>query len=52
MEHPKELMDQLGGRKTVVDKMWAKRSTGEKAAIFSESWSIARPLPGYLNPGE
>jgi CO dehydrogenase maturation factor len=40
MEHPKELMDQLGGRKTVVDKMWAKRSTGEKAAIFSESWTI------------
>ena len=44
MEDPKELMDQLGGRKTVVDKMWAKRSTGEKAAIFSESWSINKIL--------
>jgi CO dehydrogenase maturation factor len=40
MEDPRELMDQLGGKKTVVDKMWATRSTGEKAAIFSESWSI------------
>ena len=40
LEDPKELMDQLGGKKTVVDKMWAGRSAGEKAAIFSESWSI------------
>jgi CO dehydrogenase maturation factor len=40
LENPKELMDQLGGKKTVVDKMWAGRSAGEKAAIFSESWSI------------
>jgi len=40
LEDPKELMDQLGGKKAVVDKMWAGRSAGEKAAIFSESWSI------------
>ncbi|MBN1357601.1 P-loop NTPase [Candidatus Bathyarchaeota archaeon] len=40
LEKPKELMDQLGGKKTVVDKMWAGRSAGEKAPIFSESWGI------------
>jgi len=40
LEAPKELMDQLGGKKVVVDKMWAGRSAGEKAVIFSESWSI------------
>jgi CO dehydrogenase maturation factor len=40
LETPKELMDKLGGKKTVVDKMWAGRSAGEKAAIFTESWSI------------
>ena len=40
LEAPKELMDQLGGKKTVVNKMWAGRSAGEKAPIFTESWSI------------
>jgi CO dehydrogenase maturation factor len=40
LEAPRDLMDQLGGKKTVVDKMWAGRSAGEKAAIFTESWSI------------
>jgi len=40
LEDPKELMDQLGGKKAVVDKMWADRPAGEKAAIFTESWSI------------
>jgi CO dehydrogenase maturation factor len=40
LKDPKELMDQLGGKKAVVDKMWAGRSAGEKAAIFTESWSI------------
>ena len=45
LEDPKELMDQLGGKKAVVDKMWADRSAGEKAAIFSESWSIDE-IPG------
>jgi CO dehydrogenase maturation factor len=40
LEDPKELMDQLGGKKAVVNNMWAGRSAGEKAAIFSESWSI------------
>jgi len=40
MEDPKELIDELGGKKTVVDKMWASRSAGEKATIFNESWSI------------
>ena len=45
LEDPKELMDQLGGKKAVVDKMWADRSAGEKSAIFSESWSIDE-IPG------
>lgn len=40
LEDPKELMDKLGGKKTVVNKMWAGRSAGEKAPIFTESWSI------------
>ena len=40
LEKPKELMDQLGGKKIVVNKMWAGRSAGEKAPIFNESWGI------------
>ena len=40
LEAPKELMDQLGGKKAVVNKMWAGRSAGEKAPIFTESWGI------------
>jgi len=40
LEAPRELMDQLGGKKTVVNKMWAGRSAGEKAPIFTESWGI------------
>jgi CO dehydrogenase maturation factor len=40
LKAPKELMDQIGGKKTVVNKMWAGRSAGEKASIFSESWGI------------
>ena len=41
LKDPKELMDKLGGKRAVVDKMWAGRSAGEKAAIFTESWSIS-----------
>jgi CO dehydrogenase maturation factor len=52
LEKPKELMDQLGGKKTVVDKMWAGRAAGEKAAIFTESWSIDEiPIECVSNRG-
>jgi CO dehydrogenase maturation factor len=40
LKDPKELMDQIGEKKAALDKMWAKRSTGEKAPLFTESWSI------------
>ena len=40
LEASKELMDQLGGKKNVVNKMWAGRSAGEKAPLFTESWGI------------
>ena len=40
LKAPKELMDQIGGKKAVVNKMWAGRAAGEKASIFSESWGI------------
>lgn len=40
LNDPKELMEQLGGKKAVVDKMWATRSAYEKEKIFKEIWSI------------
>ncbi len=33
-------MDQIGGKKVVMNKMMAARSCGEKAQIFNEDWSI------------
>jgi CO dehydrogenase maturation factor len=40
LKEPKELMDQIGGKKAVLDKMWTSRSAGEKASIFTETWSF------------
>lgn len=36
----KELMEALGGKQALVDKMWAKRSAGEKVDIIAGSWGI------------
>lgn len=33
-------MEQLGGKKIVVDKMWANRSTNEKERLFKEHLKI------------
>ena len=40
LKAPKELMDHIGGKKAVFDKMWASRSVGEKAPLFTETWRI------------
>ncbi|MCW4006592.1 MAG: P-loop NTPase [Candidatus Bathyarchaeota archaeon] len=40
LDEPKELMDELGGKKAVVDKMWANRSAYEKEKLFKEQWGI------------
>lgn len=40
LNDPKELMEQIGGKKAVMNKMMAARSCGEKAQIFTEDWSI------------
>ncbi len=40
LKAPKELMDQIGGKKAVLDKMWTSRSAGEKAPLFTETWHI------------
>ena len=37
---PKELMDQIGGKKAVTSKMFAARDKGEKAQIFTEKMRI------------
>ena len=38
MNDPKELMEQLGGKKSVVTKMLSALSSGKRTAIFEESW--------------
>jgi CO dehydrogenase maturation factor len=40
MNDPKELMEQLGGKKSVVTKMLSALSSGKRTAIFEESWTI------------
>jgi CO dehydrogenase maturation factor len=40
LNDPKELMDQIGGKKAVLEKMFLARGTGEKAALFTENWRI------------
>jgi len=40
MQDPKELMEQLGGKKTVLTKMLSAFSSGKRIAIFNESWTI------------
>jgi CO dehydrogenase maturation factor len=40
MDDPKELMDQLGGKKTVVTRMLSAFSTGKRSPLLTESWSI------------
>ncbi|MCL1970082.1 MAG: P-loop NTPase [Candidatus Bathyarchaeota archaeon] len=37
---PKELMDQIGGKKAIIDKMLVAREKGEKVPIFTEKWCI------------
>ena len=40
LKTPKELMDQIGGKKAVASKMFAARDKGEKAQIFTEKMRI------------
>ncbi|MGD6805378.1 MAG: P-loop NTPase [Candidatus Bathyarchaeia archaeon] len=40
LNDPKELMDQIGGKKAVGQKMMAAFSKGEKTSIFDEHWHI------------
>jgi CO dehydrogenase maturation factor len=40
LSDPKELMDQIGGKKALMQKMAAARSCNEKVQIFPEDWSI------------
>jgi CO dehydrogenase maturation factor len=40
MDDPKELMDQLGGKRTVVTRMLSAFSTGKRSPLLTESWSI------------
>ena len=40
LEAPKELMEQIGGKKAVQGKMGAVRANGEKVPVFAELWGI------------
>ena len=40
LKEPKELMDQIGGKKALQGKMGKVRSNGEKAPVFDEFWGI------------
>jgi CO dehydrogenase maturation factor len=40
MKDPKELMDQIGGKEILVNKMLSGFSTGKRNPLLNESWSI------------
>lgn len=40
VKSPKELMDLLGGKKTVVNKMMTAFASGKRTAVFDEEWTI------------
>lgn len=40
LKAPKELMDQIGGKKAVFKRMGQARSIGKKTSLFSEKWRI------------
>jgi CO dehydrogenase maturation factor len=40
LKDPKELMEQIGGKKAAIERMWAKRGEGEKPPYFTEAWRI------------
>ena len=40
LNDPKELLDQIGGKQVIIQKMFLARDTGEKAVIFTENWRI------------
>jgi len=40
LKDPKELMDQIGGKKALKGKMGVVQSDGEKAPVFNELWTI------------
>jgi CO dehydrogenase maturation factor len=49
LNDPKELMDQIGGKKAIIEKMFANRGTGEKTALFNQSWRIEDIPPDYVS---
>ena len=40
LKAPKELMDQIGGKKALKGKMGIVQTDGEKAPVFNETWRI------------
>jgi CO dehydrogenase maturation factor len=40
LNDPKELLDQIGGKKAILQKMFLARGTGEKATLFTENCHI------------
>jgi CO dehydrogenase maturation factor len=49
LKDPTELMEQIGGKKAVFQRMWAKRSEGEKEPLFTETWRIDDIPPDYVS---
>ncbi|PVX24806.1 MAG: ATP-binding protein [Candidatus Bathyarchaeum sp.] len=40
MQDPKELMEQLGGKKTLLTNMMSAFASGKRNGVFKESWTI------------
>jgi CO dehydrogenase maturation factor len=49
LKDPKEFMDRLGGKKAMLEKMFAKRSQGEKAPFFTETIRIEEIPEEYIS---
>lgn len=49
LSDPKELLDQIGGKKAILEKMFQARGTGEKAHLFTQNSKIDEIPPECIS---
>jgi CO dehydrogenase maturation factor len=49
LKEPKELMEKIGGKKAIIEKMWANRGQNEKTPLFTQTLRIEDIPPEYLS---
>lgn len=52
LDLPNDLLNYLGGKKDIIDKMMGARSTGEKVSFFDNKWEISTIPEDYVSRKE